>query len=136
MRKTLRWAAMLVASSFLTSTFSPLSAAQGQITEVNPSGVHGTVVVLQADEGEEIVKGDNISFVNPRAFQGKYVPQIGDKIEFDAVKNGKHIMAVNIKQAVPCICIGCCGSHQETSSAKLTTGSEATSWGTIKESMK
>ncbi len=37
---------------------TPALTAQGQITEVNPSGVHGTVVILQADEGEEVVRGD------------------------------------------------------------------------------
>ena len=31
---------------------TPAFAAQGQITEVNPSGI-GTVVILQADEGGE-----------------------------------------------------------------------------------
>ena len=31
---------------------TPAFAAQGQITEVNPSGT-GTVVILQADEGDE-----------------------------------------------------------------------------------
>ena len=42
---------------------TPALAAQGQITEVNPSGVHGTVVILQADEGEEVVRGDTATFV-------------------------------------------------------------------------
>ena len=31
---------------------TPAFAAQGQITEVNPSGIN-TVVILQADEGDE-----------------------------------------------------------------------------------
>ena len=112
MKKTLKLAALLMTFSLFASVFSPLIAAQGQITEVNPSGVHGRVVILQADEGEEVVKGESISFVNPRAFQDGPAPQVGDTIEFDVVKNGKHKTAKNIKQAAPCICIGCCDVQQ------------------------
>gem|GEM_PF-3003317 len=45
------------------SVFSPLIAAQGQITEVNPSGVHDRVVILQADEGEEVDRVKGASFL-------------------------------------------------------------------------
>jgi hypothetical protein len=41
MKKTLKWAALLMTCSLFTPVFSPLIAAQGQITEVNPSGMHG-----------------------------------------------------------------------------------------------
>jgi hypothetical protein len=70
------------------------------------------VVVLQADEGEEVVKGESLSFVNPRAFQDGPAPRVGDTIEFDVVKKGKHTTAKNIRQATPCICIGCCALQQ------------------------
>ena len=83
-----------VAFSLVTVVITPLFAAQGQITEVNPSGVHGTVVILQADEGEEVVKvGDTVAFVNPKAFQKGGQPEVGDAVEVDVVKTGKSVRA-------------------------------------------
>ena len=94
--------------TLLAAVLSPLVAAQGQITEVNPSGVHGTVVVLQADEGEEVSVGDKIAFVNPRAFQKGPAPVVDGIVEFEVVKNGKNVQAVIINQATQCPCVGCC----------------------------
>lgn len=127
MKSKLKMAAVLMIFSLFAAVYTPLIAAQGQITEVNPSGVHGTIIVVQADDGEEVVKGDVISFVNPRAFQKGYVPIVDDEIEFDAVKNGKHLIAVNIRRLTQNLDAG-------IASKPATSGS--TSWGAIKESMK
>ena len=80
-----------IAFSLVTLVITPLFAAQGQITEVNPSGVHGKVVILQADEGDEVVKGDTVAFTNPTAFQKGGKPKVGDVVELAVVKTGKSV---------------------------------------------
>ena len=87
---------ILLGTAFFLFTVvaSPLFAAQGQITEVNPSGVHGKVVILQADEGTE-----EVTFVNPRAFHNGYTPQVGDNVEVNVTKVGKKIILVTIKKS-------------------------------------
>ena len=47
-------AIVILAITIAALWVTPAFAAQGVITEVNPSGV-GTGVILQADEGEEII---------------------------------------------------------------------------------
>ena len=48
-------------------------AAQGQITEVNPSGVHGTIIVIE--DGEPT--GEVITFTLPTAMQPEVCPPEG-----------------------------------------------------------
>ncbi len=85
---------LLLALALLTAITSPLFAAQGVITEVNPSGVHGRVVILQADEGDEVVEvGDTVAFTNPKAFQKSGKPKAGDVVEVDVVKTGNSVRA-------------------------------------------
>ncbi len=87
--------ALGIAMTLLVGVSTPLLAAQGQITEVNPSGVHGKVkVILQADEG--VVE---VTFVNPRAFQDGYKPQLDDIVDIDVVKIGKKTVLVTIKRS-------------------------------------
>ena len=91
--RTCRKIALGIAMTLLVGGSSPLLAAQGQITEVNPSGVHGKVI-LQADEGVE-----EVSFINPRAFRDGYTPQVGDTVDIDVVRTGKKTILVTIKRS-------------------------------------
>ena len=63
----------IVASLLLVS---PALAAQGQITEVNPSGVHGVIV----EDGT----GDEVGFVRPASMQDPEDPwQVGDPVTYE-----------------------------------------------------
>ncbi len=65
-------------------------AAQGQITEVNPSGVHGIIV----EDGT----GDEIHFVNPVPRQdADWPPRLGTTVTFEEVCKGRHCFATNVQ---------------------------------------
>ncbi len=114
----------LVLVSCLSVVFmaAPALAAQGQITEVNPSGVHGTVVVLQADDGEEVAPGDSVTFVRPFSMQDpNEILEEGLLVLFTASCNrGGHCIVEAGSLCVEdptepgfcepssCPCVGCC----------------------------
>ena len=65
-------------------------AAQGQITEVNPSGVHGIIV----EDGT----GDKIHFVNPVPQQdADWPPELNTPVTFEVACRGKHRFATNME---------------------------------------
>ena len=49
-------AILILAVAIVALWVTPAFAAQGQITEVNPSGTGTVTIILQADDGEEVVK--------------------------------------------------------------------------------
>ena len=54
-------------------------AAQGQITEVNPSGVHGRIAEVNK-------AGSEIAFTLPPPMQPEgWAPEVGDEVEFTPV---------------------------------------------------
>ena len=82
-----------IVAAFSLSLFgsSIAFAAQGQITEVNPSGVHGTITDLDT--------GEVVAFTVPKSKQpAGWPPELGEVVSYDLDCRGAHCFADGVSE--------------------------------------
>ena len=74
----------IVLGVITAASSAPAFAAQGQITEVNPSGIHGTITVIE--DGE--LTGETIQVISrPDRGRPARITASDDVVEFDIFHN-------------------------------------------------
>ncbi len=95
-----QWAVPIIASILILGTLGltqNASAAQGTITEVNPSGKHGMIT----EDGCEGTKGKcQYQFQIPKGVASGYEPSVGDVVTF-TVGNGQKATEVTLVDDPP-----------------------------------